>query len=70
MNSALQDKTVGALSQILSKGVVRHAEQRIGRVNFRATGSEAGHVDRPDLVYAAAIISTNWANQPQWLRRR
>jgi hypothetical protein len=48
MNSALQEKTVGALSQILSKGVVRHAEQAIGRVNFRATGVKLGAwIDRP-----------------------
>jgi hypothetical protein len=59
MNSALQDKTVGALSQILSNGVVRHAEQGNGCVNFRATGVEAGHVDRSHLVYAAAIIPSD-----------
>ncbi len=64
MNSALQDKTVGALSQILGKGIGTHAERGIGCVNFRATGNEAGHVLSKSFICAKTRLENKGAKAP------
>jgi hypothetical protein len=65
----LEEKGLG------SRLVMESRPVRVERVLYRLCQlsrheDEAGHVDRSDLVYAAAISPMTWANRCRWMSRR